>query len=163
MLENDQIERFVKLQIGILAVSAMRLQIINLGKHPAETSNIDRLSFQLAFGHEQCEQRKYFLSASEGECGNQHGAFSFKHAPNGCAQALDFRFTRKLRRQLTISACRFHYQHVRFYIFEARFTQEGLIMETNVTSIEKRFLLATHTDTGRTQRMAGIIKLQAGR
>ena len=66
-IHHYEVQRFVKLQVGVVAMGAMRFEIVNLREHAAQSADVDGLLLEFALAHEQGEQGQNFLCASEGE------------------------------------------------------------------------------------------------
>src|SRR6185312_7734352 len=93
--EDGQFQRFVQLQVGLLAIGAVGFEVVNFGEDAAKAADENLLALQFAFAHEQREQRENFLGAAQREGGNEHGTFAFEDALDALAEALDFSFARE--------------------------------------------------------------------
>src|SRR5204862_4657447 len=88
--QDDEVERLVKLKGTVLAMSAVRFQIIDFGKYPPQSANVNGLAGDLAFAHEEGEQGKNFLSAPQGEAGHEHASFTSEDLIDGRGQPVNF-------------------------------------------------------------------------
>ena len=70
--EHGEIQGVVQLQLRVLAIGAMRFEVVNFGEHAAKAADEDLLARLFSALHEQREQREDFLRAPEREGGNQH-------------------------------------------------------------------------------------------
>ena len=71
LVEDDEIQRVVQLQIGVLAVGPVRFQVVDFREHSAEAADVDRLRLELAFAHHDGEVGKDLLGAAQGEGRNK--------------------------------------------------------------------------------------------
>src|SRR6185295_17707119 len=55
LFEHDEIVRFVKLQVRVLAVRAVGFEIVDFGEHAAQSADVNRLPFQFPLAHQQRE------------------------------------------------------------------------------------------------------------
>ena len=148
VLQHCKIERFAQLQIGVLPMSPMRFEIVNLGENATKPTDIYRLQLELALVHQNRQEREDFLSASQRERRQEEGRFALLDALNGLSQTFDFTFAAEARRQRAIATRSFHDHHVCLHVLEAGASQEGLVVETNVTGKKEGLFLTTNEDSG---------------
>ena len=123
--QDNEFQRFVQLQIRVLAVRAVRLQIIDFREHAPQAADVNRLGLQFPRAHQQRQQRQHFLRAPQRERRDQHATFAFERVMNGRDQPFDFTFARKSRRRDPVAAGGFHDQHVGLHVFKPRRAQES--------------------------------------
>ena len=83
LLQHDEVQGIVQLEVGILAMGAVRLQVVDFREDAAQAADVDRLRLELAFAHHDGQQGEDFLGAAQGEGGNQDGAPAVEHALDG--------------------------------------------------------------------------------
>ena len=115
---TTRFKRFVQLQVGVLAVGAVRFQVVDFREDAAQAADVDRLRLEFAFAHQQGQQGEDFLGAPQGERRDEHGALALEDRWMACGQALDFRFAREAGRHLAVAARGFHDEHVGLHVFE---------------------------------------------
>ena len=58
----------------MLAVGAVRFEVVDFGEHAAQAADVDGLRLEFARAHEQGEQREDFLRAAQREGGDEHAS-----------------------------------------------------------------------------------------
>ena len=98
LIQHGEVQRVVQLQVGILAMGAVRFQVVDFREDAAQAADVNRLGLEVAFAHQDGQQGEDLLRAPEGEGGNQDRAPAAEHALDGLAEALDFSGAREARR-----------------------------------------------------------------
>ena len=145
-VEDDEVQRFVQLEIGVIAVRAVRFEIVNLGEHATESADVDRLLFEFAVAYEQGEQCQDFLSATERERRDHHATFFLDGFMDGGDETVHFSGASDAFGNDFVPARGFHDEHVSFDAIETRGAENGLIVKANVAGVEHGCLLAAQHD-----------------
>src|SRR5436190_6230718 len=76
LFQNHQVQCLRQSKVLVLAMSAVRLKIINLSENTAKASDKDWLSSQIPGAHLEGEHSENFLGAAERENGDEHAAIA---------------------------------------------------------------------------------------
>src|SRR5882762_4569533 len=122
---------------------AVRFQIVDLGKNPAQAADIHRLTAQTPLSHKQSQERQDFLGAAKRESWDENGPLAFEGAFDGARQPFDLALAVEARGERAIATSRFHQEHLGLEAPETCRFQNSLIVKTNVAGIEEGFFLTT--------------------
>ncbi len=163
LFQHHKIQFLVQLHAGVLAMRAVRFEVVDFREHPAEAANVNGLFLQPPFAHQQRQQGEDLLRAPQGERRDEHATFAFEGALDRSGEAFNFLLAREAARRGAVAARGFHDEHVRAHILETRAAQDGLVVETNVAGVEQSFLPPAQKNSRRAQRVAGVEKFERRR
>src|SRR6266404_3295377 len=103
VFQDNEVERFAQLKIGVLTMRAMRFEVVNLGEDAAQAADIDRLGAQLSFTYKDREQGEDFLRASQGEGRDKDRAVSVEHSANRLTEPFNLALAGKAGRQIPVA------------------------------------------------------------
>lgn len=160
--EDLEVEHFSEHEVGVLAMGAVRLEIVNFGEDTSEAADIKRLAGDFAFEHEEMKLGENFLVATEGEDRDENTAAAGEDTLDALGEALGLGFAGDAGNAAAIAAGCFHNEDVGIDILEARGFEDGLVVEADITCVEESLLVAANHEAGGAEGMAGIEELEGG-
>ena len=74
LIQHDEVQGLAQLQVGILAMGAVRFQVVDFREDAAQAADVNRLRLELAFAHQDGQQGEDFLRAPQGKGGDEDRA-----------------------------------------------------------------------------------------